>query len=318
MPRAIASLQRQSCTDFEVVAVDDGSTDSTADILRTWARGDPRVRIQSQPHDGLVAALERGRALARGSWLARMDADDEAHPDRLAAQQELSRRRPELALIGCHVVYASHGRVTDGARRYQRWLNGLRGGADIQRDLWVECPIAHPTFFLRADAAAEVGGYRDRGWPEDYDLLLRIWRSGGAIDVVPRVLLRWWDSPQRLSRTSSSYAPEAFRRCKIHHLRKSLLRDRPNVVVWGAGPTGKAFARSLAAAELRVLAFVEVDPRKVGQTIHGASVVAPPEAGRFAGALHLGAVAQPGGRERVRLAARACGLSEGRDFIAVA
>ncbi len=298
--------------------MDDGSTDATPRILSDAAADDPRVHPVRQPPLGIVAALEHARRRARGRWLARMDADDVALPERLALQHAAGRREPGASLVGCHVRYAPREGLGDGALRYERWLNGLTSTDDLERDLWVECPLAHPTFFMRAGAVAAVGGYRDMGWPEDYDLLLRLWRAGGRLAVVPEPLLRWREAPDRLSRVSDAYSLAAFRRCKVHHLRASLLRARAGAVVWGAGPTGKAFARALQAAGTDVLAFVEVDPRKIGQTIHDAPVVSAGAASRFEGALHLAAVGQPGGRLGVRRAMRRAGLREGVDFVAVA
>jgi hypothetical protein len=89
-------------------------------------------------------------------------------------------------------------------------------------------------------------------------------------------------------------------------------------VVWGAGPTGKAFARELLAAGTPLAAFVEVDPRKLGKQIHGAPVVPVEHATGFPGALHLAAVSGPEGRERVRELAARLELGEGDDFVAVA
>jgi hypothetical protein len=88
------------------------------------------------------------------------------------------------------------------------------------------------------------------------------------------------------------------------------------VVIWGAGPIGKGWARALGPE--RVAAFVEVAPRRIGQTIHGAPVVEVAAAVRFAGSLHLAAVGRPGARERIREEARGLGLVEGRDLVAVA
>ena len=314
----IDSLARQTDGDFEVVAVDDGSRDATPWLLDDWAAADPRVRVLTQQRLGLVAALERARSAARGRWLARMDADDVVLPTRLARQRKLAERDPTLALCGCGIRYVPRSGLGGGALRYERWLNGLVEPADLIRDLFVECPLAHPTFFMRAEAVATVGGYRDRGWPEDYDLLLRLWRSGGRLATVPEVLLEWRDRPDRLSRTHASYAPDAFRRCKAHHLAASLLLGRDGVVVWGAGPVGKAFARGLAGEGARVRAFVDLDPRKIGQEIHGAPVIAPPEITAYRGAFCVAAVGQPGARAAIRTSLMQLGWAEGKDFVAVA
>ncbi|HZD06582.1 MAG TPA: glycosyltransferase family A protein, partial [Longimicrobiales bacterium] len=162
LPACIASLRAQTLQDVEFVVVDDGSTDATAELLGAWAQDDRRVRLLHQPPRGLVAALERARAAARGPVLARMDHDDVALPERLAAQLDLLEAHPGVVLCGCGVEYVPAGRVSDGARRYQRWLNGLVEPEAIERDLFVECPLAHPTFMARAGALEAVAGYRDR------------------------------------------------------------------------------------------------------------------------------------------------------------
>ena len=115
-----------------------------------------------------------------------------------------------------------------------------------------------------------------------------------------------------------AYTLDAFRRCKIHFLRRTLLAGGCAAVVWGGGPTGKAFARELLAQGTPLAAFVEVDPRKLGKWIHGAPVVPVERAGDFPGSLALGAVSGSEGRAQVRRLAAGLGIVEGRDFVAVA
>ena len=247
-----------------------------------------------------------------------MDADDIALPARLARQREVAERDPTLVLCGCSIRYIPRSGLGGGALRYERWLNGLVEPADLVRDLFVECPLAHPTFFMRAEAVANVGGYRDHGWPEDYDLLLRLWRAGGRLGTVPEVLLEWRDRPNRLSRTHRSYDADAFRRCKAHHLTRSLLKGRDGVVVWGAGPVGKAFSRRLTDEGVRVRAFVDLNPRKLGQQIHGAPVIPPLQVTAYRGAFCVAAVGQFGARARIRALLIQLGWKEGKNFVAVA
>lgn len=301
-----------------MVAVDDGSTDSTPAILTDWRARDPRVRVVRQAPAGIVAALERARALARGRYLARMDADDVSDPRRLAVQRALMDDDAALGACGARIRYFPRSHLRDGARRYETWLNGAGTPREVARELFVECPLAHPTFFLRAEDVAAVGGYRDRGWPEDYDLVLRLWRAGRRLANAPEVLLHWREGAGRLSRNHGAYAPGAFVACKVHHLRKTLLAEGRGAVVWGSGPVGKTFARALVEAGTPVEAFVDVDPRKIGQEIHGARVLDTPAGLGLRGVLHLAAVGQPGGRAALRDILSGAGLAEGADFVAVA
>lgn len=318
LPDAIASLEAQTLTDFEVVAVDDGSRDATSEILRGWAARDARVQVLRQGRAGIVAALERARSVARGRYLARMDADDVAEPRRLEAQLDLMRRRPELSGCGCLVRYFPDERVRDGARRYETWINALVEPDEISRAIFVECPLAHPTFFLRADALESAGGYRDADGPEDYELILRMWSGGHRFAKVPEVLLRWRERPDRLSRTDPRYAPEAFLATKVRYLTTTLLAGGRGVVVWGAGPVGKAIARALREEGTPVEAFVDLDPRKIGQEIHGAPVLDTEAGVAVEGPLHLAAVGQEGARARITGLLEEAGKDPFEDFVAVA
>jgi hypothetical protein len=118
-------------------------------------------------------------------------------------------------------------------------------------------------------------GYRDRGWPEDYDLLLRLFASGARVGVVPRRLVGWRDGASRMWRTHAAYAPSQFLACKAQHLADGPLRRDEAYLLWGHGETGRALRRALAAHGKRAAFIVEVHPRRLGQSIHGAKVVRP-------------------------------------------
>ena len=297
--------------------MDDGSVDSSAEIAKEHARGDARFRVLRQPALGLVQALERARAEARGRFLARMDGDDVALPDRFRAQVELLESEG-LAACGGRVECFPEEAVRDGTRRYEAWLNSLVTPEAAARDVFVECPIAHPALVVRREALEAVGGYRDCGWPEDYDLLLRLWARGERFCNVEETVVRWRMHPQRASRIEPAYSLEAFVRCKVNHLLETLLRGFEGVVVWGAGLVGKSFARELRRRGTEIAAFVDVDPRKIGHTVYGAQVVSVDEAPRYASAFAIGAVAGEEARMRIREMAAAQGRCDGVDFVAVA
>lgn len=314
---ALASIRYQTFRDLEILVVDDGSTDATREVAGRASRVDSRVRVLESDGKGIVPALELARGHASGVLLARMDADDLALPTRIADQVGVLAGHPRAGVCGTGVRYVPDGHVEGGARRYQFWLNALTTPESLHRDRFVECPLAHPTWLMRAEAAEAAGGYRDRGWPEDYDLLLRMTEGGWELATVPDVRLLWRESRERLSRRHPRYAPEAFLRCRVHYLRRAY-PDRAQAVIWGAGPTGKAFSRAWRAAGGRVAGFVELDPRKVGQEIHHAPVVPPEGVEAFRGALGVAAVGRDGAREEVRAGFRREGWREGTDFVTVA
>ncbi len=332
MEASLESLSAQTLPSFVVVIVDDGSSDHSAAIAQAWisrfaTNSEPagtasqpsrRAHLIRTPPDGIVPALQRALAEVRTPYTARMDADDLCRPERLAAQLAYLEDRPEMAGCGARVRLVPQSAVSERAAQYADWLNGLTRWSAVQRDIFVECPLAHPTFMFRTSVLREADGYRDRGWPEDYDLLLRLWRAGRRFASLPRTLLDWTDHATRTNRTHPAYSQDAFRRCRVHHLRRSRLAGRRGVVVWGAGPTGKSLAKEFVAQGVPLLGFVEVDPRKIGQQIHGAPVVSPAGAGDFPQAFHAGAVARAKGRRAVRRAAAEAGLEDGVDFVAMA
>jgi glycosyltransferase involved in cell wall biosynthesis len=316
LPECLDSLAAQTLRDFEIVALDDGSSDGSRELLQARARAEPRLRVLARPHRGLVAALNEAARAARAPLLARMDADDVAHPERLRLQLEQLARERADTILGSRVrVRGSAASV--GMRAYVAWSNRLLTHAAIARDLFVESPLVHPSVMLPRRLLLRLGGYRDGAFPEDYDLWLRAHAAGLRFAKRAEVLLEWRDRPGRLTRTDPRYAAARFRERKLAALLAGELKDRA-AVVWGAGPIGKAWARELLARGVALAAFAEVAPRKLGQRIHGAPVLEPRQATLVAGPLHLLAVGQRGARRRMRALARRLGLVEGADFVAVA
>lgn len=315
---ALASVAGQSLRDWEALVVDDGSADATASIADHWTRRDGRFRLlRQEAPSGIVASLNRAVAEARAPVLARMDADDVSLPERFERQWE-RLAVGDVHAVGSQVRYFPREQVAGGALRYEAWLNSVLTPEEHDRDMFVECPLAHPTLMLHAEALRFVGGYQERGWPEDYDLLLRLWEAGYGLAKVPEVLLQWREAPGRTSRTRPEYSLDALVRCRAHYLRRTHLQELP-AVIFGAGPVGKAMARALLAEGGRLAAFVDLDVRKIGRTVHGVPVVSLDEGLLLRGrAFGLGALGQPGARPALRQALLAAHWVEGVHFRCVA
>jgi glycosyltransferase involved in cell wall biosynthesis len=316
LPAALDSLYRQTLPDWELVAVNDGSSDGTGDLLEMAAGRDPRIRVLHRPPKGLVVTLNAGLSECRAPLVARMDGDDICHPRRLERQVDFLDTHPEVTLAACRVLHIPRQQMTDGMRAYESWQNGLLEHNVILRDLYVESPFVHPSVAFRREPVATLGGYRDHGWPEDYDLWLRMARAGARFARLPETLFYWREHPERLTRTAQAYTLEAFRACKAHHLRPGFLAGVAEVTLWGAGIEGKAWRRALLREGVAIRRWVEVDPRKLGQIIHGVPVVGIDSLAPGDGKTLI-TVGTKGARAQVRAFASRIGLREQSDFLCV-
>lgn len=312
---ALASISRQTETAWECLVVDDGSCDGTANLVREAAR-DPRVHMISTPHRGLVAALNEGLQHCTAPLVARMDADDIMHRERLSAQIASLAADRGLGAVGCHVRICPRTAMSARMREYENWLNGMRSADDVARDLFVECPLAHPSLMMRREVAAL--GYADRGWPEDYDLLLRAQRAGYRLGVTPRRLLSWRDHGGRASRTDPRYGIARFTACKAEYLASGFLAGQTSYVLWGYGATGRLLRRALAVHGKVPSHIVEVKATRIGQRIHGAIVIPIHELPGVRGVPVIVSVARHGPRRQIRRALGEMQFLELRDFICAA
>lgn len=317
LPQALHSLFRQTMTSWELIAVDDGSTDGTAAILAEAARRDPRVRVLRPAQRGLVPALNAGLAVCRSPLVARMDGDDISHPRRLELQSAFLAADPSIGLLASAFRNFPRSHLRSGMLAYETWQNGLASHDQIIRDLFVESPFVHPSVMFRKEAVLAGGGYRDMGWAEDYDLWLRLAAAGTRFARLPRTLFYWRERPERATRTMDEYGAEAFRACKAHHLKNSFLNGASEVVLAGAGLEGRAWSRTLKKEGLEVACWVDVDPRKVGRILHGAPVISHREITAGNGVKVLGTVGTRGAREHLRKWAATAGFTEGQDFLCV-
>ena len=167
---AINSIRNQTYGNFEFIIVDDGSKDMTPEILSRHASVDSRICVLSQENRGLIESLHRGFAAATGAYIARMDADDLAKPERLEMQVDFLASNPSVALVGGAIeIIDAESRVSETV-----WLSAHPD--DLRRDMVAYGnAIAHPTVLFRRCVLEEVGGFRKAYLhAEDYDLWLRI------------------------------------------------------------------------------------------------------------------------------------------------
>ena len=312
---SVGSILRQSLPGLELIVVDDHSRDGA---IAQLDRSDARLQVMPNPGRGVSQAFNAGMARASGRYVARMDADDIALPDRLERQTGYLQDNPEVGICGACVEIFTDGELAGGNRRYRDWLNRCRTPEAIREALFIESPVPNPTALFRRAALQRLGGYAEPDWPEDYDLFLRADALGIAMGKPDEVLLRWRDHPGRLTRRDARYGLDRFQAAKAHFLASGRLPPGRPVVLWGAGPTGRQMHDLLHAEGVSVEGFLEVHPRRIGGRKRARPVWFFEDTARYRGAFVLVAVGAAGARARIRRFLLEQGCAEGRDFLFVA
>ena len=312
----LLSLRAQTLPAFALLLVNDGSDVSLRDIAHhAWHHAGPQrpLRILDLPPVGLVAALQAGLQQCTTPWVARMDADDLAHPERLAKQWDAVQAQP-VQVLACGVESFSEAPLGEGFRLYDAWQNQLLRHEDILRERFIESPLVHPSVLYHRETVLRAGGYCDTPWAEDYDLWLRLAASGARFAKLPDILLQWRDHPRRATRADTRYRHDALLRCKAHYLAQGPLRCG-SAVVWGAGAVGRRLGRYLQAAGCSLRAFIDVDARKVGGVRRGhVPVLGVADLPSLRATPLVSAVGNRGARQLIRAAVHAAGWVEGEDF----
>jgi GT2 family glycosyltransferase len=314
---AARSILCQRGVDLELCAIDDGSTDDGPARVARLAAADRRVVPLSTGGVGIARALQAGLAAARGSIIARMDGDDVCAPERLARQLALLEGEPRLGAVGTRVEPFPAEAVGEGLRLYVAWQNELVTPADHARALFIEAPLCHPSVVLRRTALEQVGGWRDTGGPEDYDLWLRLDAAGWGLAKVPEVLFRWRHLPGRSTFADPRYDKARFLAIKAPHLARRVRAWGRPLSIWGAGRTGKRLARALEPCGLRPRRFIDIAPRKLGGFARGVTVEPATVLDPAADAVVV-AVSARGARALIRAHLDAAGFVEGESYLCAA
>jgi glycosyltransferase involved in cell wall biosynthesis len=315
LAQAVDSILAQDHHDLELILVDDHSADGAIGRLVV---DDPRFTVIASTAQGVSAAFNSGLSRARGEYVARMDADDIALPQRIGRQLRYLFDHPEVDICGACVEIFSKNGIDGGNRRYQDWLNGCRSPGEIHRQIFVESPIPNPTALFRRQALTRLGGYRNTDWPEDYDLYLRADGLQMKMGKPEGILLRWREHERRLTRNDNRYALEQFQRAKAFYLCRDRLRHDAPLLIWGAGPSGRLLHDLLAEQGAGVMGFLDVHPRRIGGEKRGLPVWPIDAQEKIRQSFVLVAVGAAGAREEIRGFMRGLGRKEGEHFLFLA
>jgi len=314
---AVQSVLSQSHQNIELLIV--GQQDVSELLIHL--PGDTRIRGICREASGVIGASNTGLKHASGEYIARMDSDDVCHPDRIRKQLAFARAQPEMTLIGGRVeIFTHNGTIGEGNQRYQQWLNSLTTNEAIRESCLIELPLPNPSLFAHKDYWTQLTGYREMGWPEDYDLILRTWLRGIPMAKPDATLLRWREHPQRLTRTDNRYSRESFIQAKAWTLTQpeanlGLLEGRA-VWICGTGRNARYWHDALIANKASVSGFVELEhARRKTQKRHK-PVISYAELEQQRGdALIVTAISNSEARDALRTWLAERGLHAGKDFV---
>lgn len=263
LERAVKSILDQSYSNFEVILVDNSSTDGSAETARRLATTDSRIRIIDEPRKGVVFAANTGMKAAKGIYIARMDADDVAHPEKLERQFKHLESKPDISISATQVNFQSDTTLNSEFSHFVDWSNGLSTWDDVYTNRFVEFPVVNPTLMFRKTMLENVGYLKEGDFPEDYEWFLRVIEQGYKVEKLEHPLLDWHDSHNRLTRSDSRYRTDAFFQIKTEYLARHLKDiNQKKVWIWGAGKLGILRSQMLLNYGIEIEGYVDIKKDK--------------------------------------------------------
>lgn len=311
---AVDTVVAQRFRDWELTVVDNGSTDGTTARVLERSRQDARIHVLHEPMQGIAFALNTGLAASAAPFVARMDADDLMHPDRLALQVAYLQREPGVGVVSTGCTFRSTVAESRGMAAYVAWQNAILTPRQHWLKRFVDSPVAHPSVMFRRTCATDFGVYDTGPVPEDHALWLRWMHHGVRFAKLPQELLTWNDGPMRLSRNHPNYAPEAFDALRAHWLGAWYHRRFPEgrpVIIAGTGALAKRRAALLRAEGLPIVGYTDVKPGRSTDAPYIAPHALPPPGE----VLVIPLISQRGTGDRIAAFLAGRGAQEGRDFI---
>jgi glycosyltransferase involved in cell wall biosynthesis len=264
----LESVIIQTYKNWEVIIVDDGSTDSSYALVELYALKDNRIKLYKNTGNGIIDALQLAFKHSKGHYISRMDSDDIMHP------HKLDTLITNLKTYGTHhvavglVSYFSDESIQEGYENYEIWLNGLTKTGQNYSEIYKECVIPSPCWMIHRDDLLACDAFNPTIYPEDYDLAFRFYKYGIKCIPCNKILHYWRDYDTRTSRTHIHYAQNHFTSLKIHYFLDIDYNKNKTLTIWGAGTKGKIIAQTLLEKNIP-FEWICDNPKKIGRDIYG-------------------------------------------------
>lgn len=263
----LQSIKDQTEANWELIAVNDHSTDDSKYILQHFAQNDARIKVLENKGSGIISALQTGYQAANGNFIHRMDADDVMPIIKLKVLKQLLLENGKGNLITGKVSYFADEQLSEGFMNYETWLNELCESNSHWNEIYKECVIPSPCWMIYREDFERCGGFNGDTYPEDYDLVFRFYQSNYKVIASKDTLHLWRDHGARASRTLQQYQENGFFKLKVKYFKDlDYDKNRP-LILWGAGKKGKTVAKLLQEEQLP-FEWVSNNPNKHGKEIY--------------------------------------------------
>jgi glycosyltransferase involved in cell wall biosynthesis len=264
----IQSILNQTYSHWELIIVDDNSTDKSYDIVGNFSKKDSRIKLLKNTGSGIIDALQLAFKTSKGDFITRMDSDDVMMPNKLEVlTNNLITYGKNHIAVGL-VEYFSDFGVGEGYKSYETWLNNLTVNGTNYSEIYKECVIPSPCWMTYRSDLIACDAFNPHLYPEDYDLTFRFYKHHFKCIPYNEVLHKWRDYSTRTSRTHVHYAQNHFTTLKMHHFLDIDYDKEKTLTIWGAGTKGKIMAAILIERHIP-FEWICDNPKKIGKDIYG-------------------------------------------------
>ncbi len=267
LKECLDSILNQTETNWELIAINDHSTDDSFKILKGYSKKDKRVKVYPNNGEGIINALRLAYAKSNGELITRMDSDDIMSKDKLSVLKS-NLLKSGKGHIGVGLVkYFSENHLGEGFKKYESWLNELTKEGKNFEGIYKECSIPSPCWMVFKEDLDQCEAFHPNRYPEDYDLAFLFYLQGLKPITCDTVLHYWRDYATRTSRTHIHYADHTFMDIKSHYFLQLEYDKSKNLVIWGAGDKGKTMAKKLIEKGIEFYWICD-NPKKIGKHIY--------------------------------------------------
>jgi glycosyltransferase involved in cell wall biosynthesis len=263
----IQSILDQTYENWELILVDDDSTDESQCTALSFQAKDARIHLYKNDNPGLIQALRLAFSKSSGQFITRMDADDIMPPNKLMDLRHVLVSKGNKHVAVGFVKYFSEQTLGEGYTFYENWLNTLTQQEDNYKEIYRECVIPSPNFLIHKADLESIDAFNPSIYPEDYDLAFRMYKNDFKVVSTNSLTHYWRDHQNRSTRTQAHYQILNFIPLKVKHFVEIDYNSSKTLVLWGAAKKGKLIARQLIERKIP-FKWVTENPQRIGHNVY--------------------------------------------------